>query len=519
MAGVAVPARAVRRVPTFGECTGGSSSFALATPCKLRSRRAVLAAAAQDNVGEQEGEEKELGELLEVNREDDPGESRVRVRIGVPEVVLEALRREVLDKVAEEVELPGFRNQRGAKSPPDELVVNTFGYERAMGYLCEYILKATLPYALNSVAAKAYDGTETIETPYEDIVNCFSGRKLEPRKKLEYTASVLVRPQLRWTGSLQGKEIEVEVDRGEEEDEEAVRTAVEEARKSRGTLRVANRGLQRGDIAVMDVEPERVRGGGKEADALLQKQEKYRLDTGRGDLNLPGFVDALEGMEVGEEREFELDFPEDWGQEALQGVRAKFKTTMREVLSQQLADETEELAEDIWPGASSLEEAKERAKQANRESREDQAAERERRAVEEAAERAAEAEAIPDELKEMVAGQMLGEKLVSLQAQGAIGKEDAQQLATQERAREILNSDPDAVQREAKRQIVVHQLAEEMGISVPEEELDQESAQAAQEVGGEAEDLRERLHEILLRNRTLDHLREMVSFKRIPSSN
>lgn len=50
----------------------------------------------------------------------------------------------------------------------------------------------------------------------------------------------------------------------------------------------------------------------------------FHFDTEDGDKYLPGFLDAIVGMQRGETKSFPLMFPESWRQENLRGVNAQF---------------------------------------------------------------------------------------------------------------------------------------------------------------------------------------------------
>lgn len=50
----------------------------------------------------------------------------------------------------------------------------------------------------------------------------------------------------------------------------------------------------------------------------------FQLDTDEGGSFLPGFVEALIGIQNGETRSFDLVFPETWEQESLRGLKARF---------------------------------------------------------------------------------------------------------------------------------------------------------------------------------------------------
>lgn len=55
----------------------------------------------------------------------------------------------------------------------------------------------------------------------------------------------------------------------------------------------------------------------------------FQLDTDEGGSFLPGFVEALIGINNGETRSFDLVFPETWEQESLRGLKARFTVNTR----------------------------------------------------------------------------------------------------------------------------------------------------------------------------------------------
>ena len=74
-----------------------------------------------------------------------------------------------------------------------------------------------------------------------------------------------------------------------------------------GTMRVVtDRGLEVGDQVVMDLDAVNADTG--EAIEGI-KQNKFELDTGAARLNLPGLIDGIVGMKVGDEREYARNVP------------------------------------------------------------------------------------------------------------------------------------------------------------------------------------------------------------------
>ena len=71
------------------------------------------------------------------------------------------------------------------------------------------------------------------------------------------------------------------------------------------------------------------------------------VGTGR---YLPGFEKALRGMQKGEAKEFDVDFPADYARKDLAGKRAHFRVTVREVKKKRLPDLNDDLAKELGEG-------------------------------------------------------------------------------------------------------------------------------------------------------------------------
>lgn len=443
-------------------------------------------------------------DALDVLVDEDTSSSSAYVHVTVPQRVLVPLRQEVLNRASQQANIPGFRS-----SPPEEIVINQMGQNTFAGYLVEYLLKACMPAALSDVADRAFDGTENVETPYDEIAQAFGGAKVEPQSDARFTVSVTVLPEVHWLDDaykLDGMEVQVPSAGDENHIEAEAQNAIQQQRRNQSQLRIVqDRGLQPGDIAVLDLQAERVEGP-EEADPLLEpKQEKFNLDTTATDTNLPGLVEALEDMKPGDEREFELTFPEDWSQSPLRNVHARFHAYLRELFVR-----SEEHLPDV-----SEDELRQARIQARRQRDADQE-EAEMAAVESRLLDLAHVD-LTEKVLYMVGRQMFGERLADLQLAGKIPPGEIEQMVTEDRLEEFMGQNREYVQREAKRQIVVQKYADEMGIDVPEDVMQREVQEARKQLYGQSdsvegneEDLRERVRDVQLRARALDHLRERM---------
>ena len=115
--------------------------------------------------------------------------------------------------------------------------------------------------------------------------------------------------------------------------------------------------VENGDVAVIDFE------GFKDGVAFDGgKGENYSLEIGSHTF-IPGFEEQVAGMKVGEEKDIELTFPEDYGAKDLAGQKVVFKVKVNEVKTKENRELDEEFFEDLaMEGVNSEETLKEEIK-------------------------------------------------------------------------------------------------------------------------------------------------------------
>ncbi|MBV9770104.1 MAG: trigger factor [Bryobacterales bacterium] len=93
------------------------------------------------------------------------------------------------------------------------------------------------------------------------------------------------------------------------------------------------------------------------ADQLIH-QDEVVLHVGDAD-TMPGFSDALRGMTPGEEKEFDVTYPEDFGQERLAGKTVRFRAKLTTIRTKELPELNDEFAQDLgdYPSLGDLREA------------------------------------------------------------------------------------------------------------------------------------------------------------------
>ena len=160
---------------------------------------------------------------------------------------------------------------------------------------------------------------------------------MEKGKDLIFTALVQVKPEVE-LGKYEGieiKKVEYPVT-----DEDVKKEIEKVAEKNSRLVSVEDRGVQNGDITVIDfkgtVDGVAFDGG---------TAEGYELEIGSHSF-IEGFEDQMVGMKVDEERDINVTFPEEYFSKELAGKPAVFKVLVHEIKVKELPAIDDELAKD-----------------------------------------------------------------------------------------------------------------------------------------------------------------------------
>jgi trigger factor len=104
---------------------------------------------------------------------------------------------------------------------------------------------------------------------------------------------------------------------------------------------VEDREVQMGDFVLMDLSGSR---DGEPIDGAQGKDQMY--EVGRGNL-VPGFEEELVGLTAGEDKTFDITFPEDYHAEDLAGQAAQFTVTVKEIKEKVVPELDDAFAADV----------------------------------------------------------------------------------------------------------------------------------------------------------------------------
>ncbi|HXS40750.1 MAG TPA: trigger factor [Stellaceae bacterium] len=224
-------------------------------------------------------------------------------------VVVEAadIERRVTDRLNEigrSIRLPGFR--------PGKVPLNVLRKRYGPSVVGE-VLERTVSDSSNEAMRER--NLRPALQPKVEIVSFNEGQDLQ------YKLAVEVLPQIDL-----GNFAELQLERLKPEvPEEEIDRALERIAKQQRKSEVVDRAAATGDIVVMDFVGS---VGGVEFPGGSAKD--YALELGTGSF-VPGFEDQLVGIKAGEERNVEITFPADYGNEELAGKAASFKVTAKSV--------------------------------------------------------------------------------------------------------------------------------------------------------------------------------------------
>lgn len=225
-------------------------------------------------------------------------------------------------KSAKYFNIPGFRKGKA----PYKIVEKQYG--------------AQIFYedAFNEVAGEVYEKEltdakiEAVSRPKIDII------QMEKGKDLIFTAVVQTKPEVT-LGKYKGIELKKVEYNVEEKDIDHEIGHMQE--RNARLVNVEDRPVEKDDTTVIDfegfVDGVAFEGG---------KAENHELVIGSNTF-IPGFEDQIIGMKIGEEKDINVTFPEEYFSKDLAGKAAVFKVKLHEIKKKELPEIDDEFAKDV----------------------------------------------------------------------------------------------------------------------------------------------------------------------------
>jgi trigger factor len=252
------------------------------------------------------------------------GDNEVELSVEVPaETVKKAYDRAVA-KIREEMVLPGFRKGR----VPVNLVIQNVGADFIRGEALEDAIPEWGDAALKE--AGLYDdavGTSDLQVG-----------PLDESQDYAFTLKVQTMP-VPVLGEYKGLEVPK---RAVEITDDQVSAQLAMLQERLASLQpVEDRAVQMGDFVLMDLTGSR---DGEPIEGAQGKDQMY--EVGRGNL-IPGFEEEIVGVKAGEEKSFDIVFPEDYHAEELAGQPATFTVSVKEIKEKIVPELDDAFAADV----------------------------------------------------------------------------------------------------------------------------------------------------------------------------
>jgi trigger factor len=240
------------------------------------------------------------------------------ISIAVDEV--ESATKRAVENVMKRAKLPGFRPGKA----PASLIRKQFA-----GDIRQQVLEKLIPVHLQKRFEA--ENLQVVGTPDVSEIHLREG---EP---LRFKATFEVVPQIE-LGEYKGVEVPYHDPEVTEED---VTKRIDELRDQKAEyLNIDPRPAEDGDHAVVSLESIR----GVEGEPV--KTDEMVLELGGTD-TLEPFTENLRGVTPGEEREFEVAYPEDYGSKRLAGRTITFHATLKGLRKKELPELDDEFAQEL----------------------------------------------------------------------------------------------------------------------------------------------------------------------------
>uniref|UniRef100_A0A453REL6 Trigger factor C-terminal domain-containing protein n=3 Tax=Aegilops tauschii TaxID=37682 RepID=A0A453REL6_AEGTS len=245
----------------------------------------------------------------------------------------------------------------------------------------------------------------------------------------------------------------------------------------------------------------------------------FHLDTEENTNLVPGFLGSLIGIRPGETRTFPIQFPESFEQETLQGVRAQFTVVCKELFFRELPELDDSLAAKLLPGCNTIDEVKERILERCKEV--------EKTAIEQATDNA-----ILDQLGKLVdvdvprslfqeqGQQLYGAKLLQLQAERKLDKDQLASLSSEKSVQEYLKGERENITRIIKQMLVVGEIFKAENLQYSTDQLVKEVENSIEEFKRYNQDydegnIKQQVQDVLEAAKVLEWLKENCTIEYI----
>lgn len=271
---------------------------------------------------------------MKITQEKLPG-SQLGLEIEIPAEKSKATYEKTVKELQKTSNIPGFRKGK----VPRPILLQRLGHQRIKATVLDELIQESLQ---NAIAQESINnlGNYRLVTDFEDLINNY-----QPDNAVTFKATLDVPPEVNLT-QYQGFTIKAEeVPYNPQE----VDDLLNDRRNRLATLvPIEDRPAQMGDLAVVDFEGRKppVNEGeeGEIIEGTVAQESSVELSEGKF---IPGFIEGIVGMNLGETRTLNLSFPEDYFQKDLAGQPVIFSVTLKDLKEKELPDLDDDFAQEV----------------------------------------------------------------------------------------------------------------------------------------------------------------------------
>lgn len=426
--------------------------------------------------------------------------SRIGLEIEVTPEMSKQVYDKTLQKFARSANIPGFRKGK----VPTKILTSQYGRSLKAAAL-EELIDSSIKQAIEQEKIDALGNIE-LRSPFEQLLENF-----EPGTVVTISAALDVPPDAnltQYTGlTVQAEEVPYDANRVDE---------VLEGYRDRLATRVPveGRAAQEKDLAIVDFNG-RLVGEGDEEGAEIPggSATDFELELSEGRF-IPGFIDGIIGMNVGETKEVTATFPDPYMQADLAGKPALFTVTLKELKEKELPELDDDFAQEV-SDFETLEALRESLDSRFKKEAEDKTRQNKQQAFLDELVKHLEVE-LPESLVRREVDYMITQTAMQLEQQGM----DIKKMFTAE----VINSLRDRTRPEAitriQRTMALGEIAKKESIKVEETDLEAKIKEVLEDIGDDANIDRKRLREVLeedlLKEKIFDWLEANNTLELVP---
>jgi trigger factor len=398
-----------------------------------------------------------------------------QISVEIPADVVEKQQKTILANYVKYARVPGFRKGK----VPATLVKQKFNDD-----IQKDLIEQLIPKYFQEETKK--QNLAPISQPQVTHLELNDGQPLK------FTATFEVLPEIDIAGY---KDIQVEHEETSVKDEEVEATLKNLLEQNSTYTNVdEDRGIVDGDYAQVAFKTE-----GQTEEAPVEMDDV--LVAVGGENTIKEFSENLRGVKPGEDREFDVVYPADFGDQRLAGKTMHYKVHVKGIKSKAVPELNDDFAKQMGDEFTSLDELKKRIREGMEHEKQHQAEHKVKdKFVEELVKKYD--VAVPSALVEHQIDQRLDRGLRALAAQGL----KAEQLKQMDMGR-LREGQREAAEREVKASLLLEKIADAENIQVSDDDVDKEVQALAQQMQQAPEAIRARLEQNGALGRIKDRMR------------